>query len=301
LLSTADQKKLCPCRVWVLQNILVDEVKTMRPTKTFCSGLVAALMGVAVCTGAHAVPFTLSQTFSDPTPTPGFFSVFSVALSGNNVLIGDRDDDTNGSDVGQAHLFDATTGSPLQTFNDPTPTSGDWFGSSVSLSGNNVLIGAHRDDTNGNDVGQVHLFDATTGNLLQTFNDPTPTGSDAFGSSVSLSGNNVLIGALGDDTNGGNAGQAHLFDATTGNLLQTFNDPTPTGFELFGFSAALSDDKVLLTARMNDTTNGSNVGQAHLYTVADSGTAVPEPGVLAVFGMGLAGLAAMRRKRMVRV
>ena len=167
----------------------------MRPTKTFCSGLVAALMGVAVCTGAHAVPFTLSQTFSDPTPTPGFFSVFSVALSGNNVLIGDRDDDTNGSDVGQAHLF----------------------------------------------------------------------------------------------------------DATTGGLLQTFNDPTPTGFELFGFSAALSDDKVLLTARMNDTTNGSNVGQAHLYTVADSGTAVPEPGVLAVFGMGLAGLAAMRRKRMVRV
>lgn len=63
--------------------------------------------------------------------------------------------------------------------------------------------------------------------ISHTFNDPTPTGADYFGGSLSVSGENVLIGSAGDDTNGIEAGQAHLFSATTGALLQTFNDPMP--------------------------------------------------------------------------
>ena len=99
----------------------------------------------------------------------------------------------------------------LQTFDDPTVTTGDYFGRSVAIDGDNVLIGARLDDTNGTDVGQAHLFDAATGNLLQTFNDPTVTGADFFGFSVALDGDNVLIGAHGDSTNGLLVGQAHLF------------------------------------------------------------------------------------------
>ena len=156
----------------------------------------------------------------------------SVALSGDRVLIGAPEDDTQGADVGQAHLFDATTGALLQTFDDPTVTSFDQFGTSVALSGDRVLIGAPGDDTQGGNVGQAHLFDATTGALLQTFDDPTVTSADLFGGSVALSGDRVLIGAPFDDTHGDNVGQAHLFDATTGTLLATLDDPTvtaPTG------------------------------------------------------------------------
>ncbi|MEO1603493.1 MAG: FG-GAP repeat protein, partial [Pseudomonadota bacterium] len=120
----------------------------------------------------------------------------------------------------------------LQTFDDPTVTTSDQFGVSVALDGNNILIGAHSDDTNGGNVGQAHLFDATTGALLRTFDDPTATTGDNFGFSVALDGNNVLIGAQGDGTNGDGVGQAHLFDATTGALLRTFNDPTVTGNDL---------------------------------------------------------------------
>lgn len=49
-----------------------------------------------------------------------------------------------------------------------------------------------------------------TGNLLQTFDDPTVTSGDFFGFSLALDGNNVLIGAEGDNTNGSFVGQAHL-------------------------------------------------------------------------------------------
>jgi len=83
-------------------------------------------------------------------------------------------------------------------------------------------IGADEGRSDGNEAGEAHLFDVTTGELLRTFDDPTPTDRDGFGSSVALDGNHVLIGALGDDTNGGQVGQAHLFDAVAGNLLHTF-------------------------------------------------------------------------------
>jgi len=37
-------------------------------------------------------------------------------------------------------------------------TTTDRFGGSVAIDGNNVLIGAYWDDTNGDGVGQAHLF-----------------------------------------------------------------------------------------------------------------------------------------------
>jgi len=70
-------------------------------------------------------------------------------------------------------VFSPAYGELIHTFDDPTVTTSDKFGVSVSIDGNNVLVGAHFDDTNGNAVGQAHLFDATTGALLRTFDDPT--------------------------------------------------------------------------------------------------------------------------------
>ena len=130
------------------------------------------------------------------------------------------DDDTNGFEVGQVHLFDAVSGNLVKTFNEPTPTpdhtGGDNFGKSVAIDGNNIVIGATGDDTNGSNVGQAHLFDAVTGNLQKTFVDPTPTLSGLFGLSVDIDGNKVVVGALWDDTNGFRVGQAYLFDAVSG-------------------------------------------------------------------------------------
>jgi len=74
----------------------------------------------------------------------------------------------------------------------------------------------------GENVGQAYLFDMTTGDLLRTFDDPTVTTSDNFGISVAIDGDNVVIGAHGDNTRGNNVGQAHLFNATSGVLLHTF-------------------------------------------------------------------------------
>ncbi|MBU2613391.1 thrombospondin type 3 repeat-containing protein [Patescibacteria group bacterium] len=204
----------------------------------------------------------LLQTFNNPTPAEQDGFGYSVSISGDKVLIGAIYDDTVFSDSGAAYLFDATTGALLHTFNNPTPNHSDVFGISVSISGDKVLIGAQGDNTGGNHAGSAYLFDATTGALLQTINNTTAY--EIFGHSVSISGDNILIGA--PDTYGiiGEGGTAYLFDATTGALLQTFNNPTPAIVDLFGSSVSISGDKVLIGAQ-GDNTGGNHAGSAYLF------------------------------------
>jgi WD40 repeat protein len=209
---------------------------------------------------------SLVRTFRDPSATSRDWFGFSVALDGNYALVGAPLDDTSGTDVGQAHLFDLVTGALLHTFSDPTVTAFDRFGISVALDGNHALIGAEGDDTSGPEVGQAHLFDVTTGNLIHTFNNPTVTGSIWFGRSVALDGNHALFGVPFDNTSGTSVGQAHLFDVTSGSLIHTFNDPTVTSGDNFGSSIALDGNRALIGAPWDDT-KGSQVGQAHLFDV----------------------------------
>ncbi len=71
------------------------------------------------------------------------FSIFTISLL---ILI-------------TSSVFSPAYGILLQTFDDPTVTTSDLFGISVSISGNCALVGAPGDDTTGADVGQAHLFD----------------------------------------------------------------------------------------------------------------------------------------------
>jgi hypothetical protein len=113
-------------------------------------------------------------------------------------------------------ILGETAGAEPLTFNDPTPTLGNHFGNPVAIDGNFILIGDRDDNSLGGNVGQAHLFDANSGNLLRTFNSlaaPTTTDQwDRFGSSVALDGNNVLITAQKNTR-----GEVYLFDAVTGN------------------------------------------------------------------------------------
>jgi hypothetical protein len=252
-----------------------------RPFRTIAphrfTSILTGIFAIGTAT-AFAQPFTLSRTIDDPTPTEWDYFSQSLQIYGNHILVGAPFDDTDGENVGQAYLFDATSGELVTTFHNPSPKPVFEFGESeyfaslraLALDGDRVLIGAPWDDTKGDKVGQAYLFDAETGDLLHTFDDPTVTRGDRFGSAVALDGNHVLIGAIGDDTNGNFAGQAHLFDATTGALLHTFDDPTPTELGAFGVTLAIDGHRVLIGADEDHLLPGLFSGQVYLFDTSGS-------------------------------
>lgn len=221
---------------------------------------------VLIGTGSSAYLFdiltgNLLQTFLDPRSDAQDSFGSSVAISGNKVLIGTRN--------AAAYLFNANTGSLLQTFLNPDPSFDDfgfpineWFSYSVAISGDKVAIGVPLSGTgvdgfNTDKVGAAYIFDATTGQLRQKLLNPTPDSNDLFGISVAISDDEVLVGAVGDDTGGKDRGSAYSFDIATGQLLHSFSNPAPTSIKYlgqsvpiygsgFGTSVAISGDHVLI-------------------------------------------------------
>jgi hypothetical protein len=115
-------------------------------------------------------------------------------------------------------------------------------------------------------ITAVYLFDATTGNLLHSFRNPTPAAKDQFGRSVAISGDKVLVGAQLDDAGARDSGAAYLFDAATGSFLHTFLNPTPARGDGFGGSVAISGNKVLVGASGRDAGAKNSGGTAYLFS-----------------------------------
>ena len=132
-------------------------------------------------------------------------------------------------------------GDLLHTLHDPAGASNDFFGYSVAMSGRTVVVGSPGDDTGAANAGMAYIYDAVTGNLLNTLAKPTPAVSDGFGSSVAVSGTTVVVVAYG-------ARSAYVFDATTASLLWTLNDPSPAADHYFGSSVAVSGSTVVVDA-----------------------------------------------------
>ena len=188
----------------------------------------------------------LLQTFDNPNPVAGGNFGNSLAASGNNLLISAPDNTSGGiATAGQAFLFNAN-GSLLQTFDNPNPVIDGRFGISVAIANNNLLIGATRNTSQGTlRAGQAFLFNPG-GTLLTTFDNPNPVAGGNFGRAVSAVGDNLLIGATGNTSQGfADVGQAFVFDVN-GNLLKTFENPNPTTAGSFGVNVtALGSNPVI--------------------------------------------------------
>jgi cysteine-rich repeat protein len=131
--------------------------------------------------------------------------------------------------LGAADVVRGETYRPAHTFLNPGPTPGA-FGVAVALAGSEALASEPGPTFFATQVpGHVYVFDASSGSLLRTLDDPTAAPGTAFGEAIASLGANVLIGA--PYTPGG--GAAYLLDRGSGMLLHTFTSPTP-GTSQFG-------------------------------------------------------------------
>jgi len=133
----------------------------------------------------------------------------SVSIDGNYAIIGAYGYDES---TGSAYIFkrDGTSWTEEQKLTASDGDSGDFFGSSVSIHENLVIIGAYGDNSN---TGSAYIFNrsGTTWIEEQKLTASDGEAGDFFGSSVSINGDIAIIGAYGDDSF---TGSVYAFNST---------------------------------------------------------------------------------------
>ncbi len=129
---------------------------------------------------------------------------------------GDQSD--NSADAsGAAYVFvrSGTTWSQQAYLKASNTDAGDRFGSSVAVSGDTVVVGAHGEDSNATGVngnqsdnsavhaGAAYVFvrNGTTWSQQAYLKASNTDADDCFGGSVAVSGDTVVVGADGEDSN----------------------------------------------------------------------------------------------------
>ena len=164
---------------------------------------------------------------------------YSVAVDDNTTVIGAPYD--GGDDAGSAYVFIRSGTAWIQQAKlNATDRAGfDYFGYSVSVNGDTVVIGAHHDDDAGSNSGSAYVFtrSGTTWMQQAKLNANDDDAVDEFGVSVSVNGDTVVIGAHLDDDKGTNSGSAYMFtrSGTTWMQQEKLIETDGADFDYFGY------------------------------------------------------------------
>jgi len=159
----------------------------------------------------------------------------------------------------------------------------DYLGFNVSISsdGSTAIVGAYRDDDNGQtDSGSAYIFVRSSGTWTQQAKltaGADAGASDSFGYNVSISsdGSTVIVGAYGDDDNGQtDSGSAYIFVRSDGTWTQqaklTAGADAGAG-DQFGFSVSISSDgsTAIVGAYLDDDNGQTDSGSAYIFVRSD--------------------------------
>jgi hypothetical protein len=220
---------------------------------------------------------------------------YSVSTAGDvngdgyaDVIVSAYKNDVGGTDAGRAYIYFG--GASMNNIADVILTgaaASDYFGYSVSTAGDvngdgydDVIVGAHFNDTGGTDAGRAYIYFG--GLNMDNIIDVMLTGvaaNDNFGISVSTAGDvngdgyaDVIVGAPSNDAGGTDAGRAYLYtNSLTGTDIPDEFFTGAAASDYFGFSVSTAGDvngdgfaDVIVGAFLNDA-GGTDAGRAYIY------------------------------------
>lgn len=209
---------------------------------------------------------------SDGAPLDDFGR--AVCIEDNRVVIGKPGDRTNGTNSGAAYVFDLIGASWVEVAKliSADGVKSDYFGASVSLSGNAVLVGAPGSDDAGASSGAAYLFRredevwSQAAKLLPADGNP----GAQFGMTVGILRDRVLIGASNDSQTVSGAGAVYEFVRGFGGWFEVnkYSAQSPALMDSFGVDLALGEGGFVAGAQNRDDF-GTNSGSVYLLELRD--------------------------------
>ena len=253
---------------------------TLRAPRSCCVRPAIVFSAIAAAMGLGAAAGPASAQECDPVETaellasdggPSDWFGEAVAISGETVVIGVRAHDDNGTSSGSAYIFIRNGGmwtEQAELLLDGG-VEGDRFGSSVSISGETVIIGTPGDNETGEDYGSASIFVRSGGVWSERAKLLAADGAlhDGFGNAVALDGDTAIVGAPSDDDNGTSSGSAYIFVRSGGVWTQQAKLLPEDGVEegRFGNAVSLRGDTAIIGMYQDDD-NGLHSGSAYIFT-----------------------------------
>ncbi|MBN1811580.1 MAG: PKD domain-containing protein, partial [Anaerolineae bacterium] len=187
----------------------------------------------------------------------------SVAIDGNTAVLGAPYDDDGGTNAGSAYVFvrEGPTWVQQAKLLADDGYRYDYFGFSVAVGGDTIVVGAYGDDDQGSDSGSAYVFERQEDAWVQQAKLTAGDGGsdDRFGMSVVIHGDTILVGAAGAD----GTGAAYVFlregTAWTRQAKLTASDGA-VGDE-FGGAVAIDGSTIVIGARKDD-----GAGAAYVFS-----------------------------------
>lgn len=192
----------------------------------------------------------------------------TLAYDGATLCVGAPRADEGEQESGAAYVFREVNGiwTQLAVLKSDQTWREDFFGTSIAVDGNLILVGSPQDDTTGTNSGSVTAFREVAGRWLQLsrITAVDAEAGDQFGSGIAISGNCALIGARTDDNLGySTKGAGYLFEIPTS--LDCNENGTPDDCETDCNANGVVDDcelETILTSKLlgQDVAAGDRYG-----------------------------------------
>ncbi len=200
---------------------------------------------------------------------------WSVSVSGDTILVGVYNHKVgSNAQQGSAYVFtrSGTTWSQQQELTAADGVANDFFGASVSVSGDTALVGAYLHQVGNNAAqGSAYVFtrSGTTWTQQQELTAADGAANDAFGNAVALSGDTILVGVPTHQV-GTNAAQGAAYvyarSGTTWTQQQELTAADGLANDQFGVSVSVSGETVLVGASSHTVGNNAHQGSAYVFT-----------------------------------
>ncbi len=230
-----------------------------------------------------------------------------VVISDDIVAVGSQLEDTGASSAGAVYIFGKDQGGAdnwgeVKKIQSGNPQSNGYFGKSVSIYGDIMVVGAYGEDIGGSFAGAIYLFQKDEGGVdnwgqIRRIQASDAAANDSFGYSVSISGDIITASSVVQNSS---TGAVYIFERDRGGKdnwgeVKKILASDAASDDQFGCFLTISDNVLLVGARYEDT-GGSNAGSVYLFQKNEGGInnwgevkklQSSSPETDAVFGNGL--------------